>query len=61
MGYGPVVNGKQKPITPFEGSWAATVNRNTSRPSSVRCTHGPGLNCLSCYPTQYGKTNASWP
>lgn len=27
MGYGPVGNGKQKPITPFEGSWAATVNR----------------------------------
>lgn len=61
MGYGPVVNGKQKPLTPFEGSWAATVNRNTNRPSSVRCTHGLGLNCLSCYPTQYGKTNARWP
>lgn len=26
MGYGPVVNGKQMPITPWEGSWAATVN-----------------------------------
>lgn len=26
MGYGPVVNGKQQPITPWEGSWAATVN-----------------------------------
>jgi hypothetical protein len=22
MGYGPVVNGKQKPITPWQGSWA---------------------------------------
>lgn len=22
MGYGPVVNGKQKPITPWKGSWA---------------------------------------
>lgn len=26
MGYGPVINGKQMPITPWEGSWAATVN-----------------------------------
>ena len=22
MGYGPVINGKQKPITPFYRSWA---------------------------------------
>ncbi len=22
MGYGPVVNGKQTPITPYKGSWA---------------------------------------
>lgn len=27
MGYGPVVNGKQKPITKYENSWAATVNK----------------------------------
>lgn len=26
MGYGPVVNGKQQPITRPENSWAATVN-----------------------------------
>lgn len=26
MGYGPVINGKQMPITPWKGSWAATVN-----------------------------------
>lgn len=26
MGYGPVINGKHKPITPWAGSWAATVN-----------------------------------
>ena len=26
MGYGPVINGKQRPITPWKGSWAATVN-----------------------------------
>ena len=22
MGYGPIVNGKQQPITPWKGSWA---------------------------------------
>ena len=22
MGYGPISNGKQKPITPWKGSWA---------------------------------------
>jgi hypothetical protein len=27
MGYGPVINGKQKPITQYENSWAATVNK----------------------------------
>lgn len=27
MGYGPVVNGKQTPITPYKGSWADTVNK----------------------------------
>ena len=61
MGYGPVRNGRHTPITPFAGSWADTVNRNTNRTSSVRCTHGLGLNCLKCYPTQYGKTNARIP
>lgn len=61
MGYGPVVNEKQKPITPFERSWAATVKRNTSRPCSVHCPHGLALDCLSCFPTQYYKTNARWP
>ena len=27
----------------------------------LRCAHGLGLNCLKCYPTQYGKTNARMP
>lgn len=22
MGYGPIINGKQHPITPYKGSWA---------------------------------------
>lgn len=26
MGYGPVVNGKHTPITPYKGSWASVVN-----------------------------------
>lgn len=61
MGYGPLHNGKHTPITPIQGSWADVVNRNASRPSSVHCHHGLGLNCLACYPTQYGKTNARYP
>ena len=61
MGYGPVRNGKHTPVTPFAGSWADTVSRNTNRISSVRRAHGLGLNCLKCYPTQYGKTNARMP
>lgn len=61
MGYGPIVNGKQHPITPIQGSWAEVIQRNTNRPSVVHCTHGLGLNCLACYPTQYGKTNARHP
>ena len=31
MGYGPVVNGKHQPITPFKGSWADTVNKMCCR------------------------------
>lgn len=27
MGYGPIVNGKQTPITPYKGSWAEQVNK----------------------------------
>ena len=61
MGYGPVINGKQKPITPFKNSWADIVQRNTNRPSSVRCSHGLGLNYLTCYTSQYSKTNARYP
>lgn len=27
MGYGPIVNGKQQPITPWKGSWAESMDR----------------------------------
>jgi hypothetical protein len=27
MGYGPIVNGKQTPITPWKGSWAEQEER----------------------------------
>ena len=27
MGYGPLVKGKQTPITPYKGSWAEQVNK----------------------------------
>ena len=33
MGYGPVINGKQKPITPYQGSWA-------QQEEARRATHG---------------------
>lgn len=32
MGRGPVIDGKRRPITPWEGSWAATVNRTPIPP-----------------------------
>ena len=35
MGYGPVVNGKQMPITPWKGSWAATVNNPRPNPPTT--------------------------
>ena len=28
MGYGPTKNGKQKPITPWQGSWAEQQQRS---------------------------------
>lgn len=37
MGYGPIVNGKQMPITPWKGSWAATVNQPI--PEHVKRAH----------------------
>lgn len=34
MGYGPVTNGKQKPITPWKGSWAEQEQaRREGKPS----------------------------
>lgn len=27
MGYGPIINGKQMPITPWKGSWAEQEQR----------------------------------
>lgn len=32
MGYGPIVNGKQLPITPIAGSWAAEEAARRARP-----------------------------
>jgi hypothetical protein len=31
MGYGPVKNGKQKPITPYKGSWAEQMEKARQR------------------------------
>ena len=62
MGYGPTKNGKQKPITPWQGSWAEQMSQSrTPDKSSVTCPHRLGLNCLKCYPVQYGRTNARMP
>lgn len=33
MGYGPVVNGKHKPITPWLGSWAQQMATPASKPA----------------------------
>ena len=27
MGYGPIINGKQTPITPYKGSWAGQMEQ----------------------------------
>jgi len=37
MGYGPVINGKQHPITPWAGSWVQLeqAHRDTGRPLSI--------------------------
>jgi hypothetical protein len=43
MGYGPVVNGKQTPITPWRGSWAQQMQ-------CPKCPHGKGFHCPTCWP-----------
>lgn len=43
MGYGPVVNGKHTPITPYKGSWAATVNTKPMNRPVVPMQAGPAL------------------
>ncbi len=48
MGYGPIVNGKQKPITPWEGSWAQQQQIKTC----PTCPHGRGFYCQLCWPRQ---------
>lgn len=50
MGYGPIVNGKQTPITPWKGSWAQQEEerrrtgapiQNGAPPSMWPLGHGP--------------------
>lgn len=36
MGYGPVINGKQKPITPWEKSWAYQEERKREKKANAR-------------------------
>ena len=33
MGYGPIINGKQHPITPYEGSWAEDMAKRRLGPN----------------------------
>lgn len=47
MGYGPVVNGKQMPITPREGAWYTVVNEPTKAPNMTQA--GPtSVDCTAC-------------
>lgn len=38
MGYGPVINGKQKPITPWKNSWAEQEERRRKEKETSRRT-----------------------
>jgi hypothetical protein len=40
MGYGPVINGKQMPITPYKGSWAWDMEQRRLDPNPPPLTHG---------------------
>lgn len=33
MGYGPIINGKQHPITPYKGSWAEDMAKRRLGPN----------------------------
>lgn len=37
------------PITPWKGSWA-----EQQRTNSIRCAHGKGLACRTCYDQRFG-------
>lgn len=39
MGYGPVINGKQMPITPWKGSWAEQEQRRREGKPVPPLTH----------------------
>lgn len=39
MGYGPVVNGKQMPITPWQGSWAQQQAQRRLDPNPAPLVH----------------------
>lgn len=47
MGLGPIINGKQMPITPFKTSWAGTQIRQQQ--GCPRCVHGLGFKCQQCW------------
>lgn len=43
MGYGPIVNGKQLPITPWKGSWAQQMEERRFNPKPVNSQWPIGL------------------
>lgn len=52
MGYGHAVNGKHRPITPWEGSWAATFNQEpvpVRRPEDVPAIFRTDLPVVGVY------------
>lgn len=54
MGLGPIVNGKQQPITPYKGSWAESMNKQELWDADPNCKHevkpalGGGVKCTKC-------------
>lgn len=48
MEYGPVINGKQTPITPYLNSWAC--KETVRKGECPKCIHGKGFKCPSCWP-----------
>lgn len=62
MGYGPTKNGKQKPITPWQGSWAESMSQpRTSDRKLCGLPTPPRPQLPEVLPRADGRTNARLP